>query len=128
MTKRDMHGPQQKMVEKSATDAVPNVPSSISNEAPAPQELNHIIEKPENAVVRSPRSVCSSVHLSSPSKLSVNACCEPCAKVTAPSSVMGMGISKSNRIIILLVVDSAFFFLELVVGKALVLFLPKVRF
>lgn len=34
--------------------------------------------------------------------------------------VVAMGLSKTNRIIILLVIDSAFFLLELITGKSLV--------
>lgn len=70
------------------------------------------IEKPEKALLR------TSPHLSAPSLLSVNDCCAPPAQVTAITTKK-MAISKSNRIIILLVIDSAFFIVELVVGKGI---------
>jgi hypothetical protein len=114
LTKPDMHGPQDEISEKSANtfedaSSLPQHGSLIA------QEFNHI-QKPEKAILRSSRTVCSSVYLSSPSELSVNECCAPCAPVAAVPT-WRMGISKSNKIIILLIIDSAFFLLELVVGK-----------
>lgn len=76
---------------------------------------HHFIQRPEQAVLGPDRSNTDFLNLPSPSTLSVNACCSP--KRRSPQSQAKMGMSKSSRIIILLVVDTAFFFLELIVGK-----------
>lgn len=110
LTKADVHGPPEEMMDTSAATSQ-DTSSSLNNEVQQ-------IEKPQKAILRSPRSFCSSIHLSSPSELSINACCATLAQVKVPTTKT-MGISKSNRIIILLVIDSAFFLLELVVGKEL---------
>lgn len=113
MTKPAVHGPPGELIiEKMATDF--NEPPALAqkDDSTSVQETVQI-QKPEKARLKSPRSVCNSIHLSSPSKLSIQACCAPTAQVIPRK----MGISKSNRIIILLVIDSAFFLLELIVGK-----------
>jgi hypothetical protein len=115
LTKPGMHGPQPEISEKSATTLEDGL-SLPQDESLNAQEVNHI-QKPEKAIIRSSRTVCSSVYLSSPSELSVNECCVPRAPVAAVPT-RRMGISKSNKIIILLVIDSAFFLLELVVGTS----------
>ena len=74
------------------------------------------IQAPEKAVLGPEPAVCLETLHPASSTLSVNACCKPNHRAAA-SQDKKMGLSKSNRIIILLVVDSAFFLLELIVGK-----------
>lgn len=124
------------MLEKRGWENDPPTPSSFTTDKPATgeqiqeiqqiqqiqqiQEIKQIkdvaIEKPQKAVLRSPNTLCPSIPLSSPSQLSVDACCAPYAPASA-AATSKMGLSKSHRIIVLLVIDSAFFLLELVVGK-----------
>lgn len=114
LTNADAHGPRHGMMEKSATTS-PDTASLVNNEIHTVRNPQHI-EKPQRAILRSPRGIRSSVHPPSPSKLSINECCAPRAPLRSHTDKK-MGISKSNRIIILLVIDSAFFLLELVVGR-----------
>lgn len=114
LTNAHAHGPRHEMMEKSATTS-PDIASLVNNDIPTVRNPEHV-EKPQRAILRSPRGICSSVHPPSPSELSINECCAPRAPLRSPPDKK-MGISKSNRIIILLVIDSAFFLLELVVGK-----------
>lgn len=124
LTKPSMHGPLE-MSEKTWSVIAHHEPPPLQEytkekESGSPTtEENLPIGKPEKAILRSSRRPCSSIRLSSPSQLSVNACCAPRQQVPASSPDRKMGISKSNRIVILLVIDSAFFLLELVAGKAL---------
>ena len=124
LTKADILGPRDEIIactlttEKDATNshkAAPSPHNINSKEFTPAREIQETpetqeIEKPEKAFLRSPRRVCSSA------ELSVNACCAPHAPLKRPTSKT-MGLSKSNRIIVLLVIDSVFFLVELVVGK-----------
>jgi hypothetical protein len=122
LTKADILGSRDELIsactlttEKDATNS-PKAASSPHNinskEFTSVQKVQEVqeIEKPEKAFLRSPRRVYSSA------ELSVNACCAPHVPLKRPTS-RKMGLSKSNRIIVLLVIDSVFFLVELVVGK-----------
>jgi hypothetical protein len=102
------------MTEKNATNSQDSTSSShnINTNEPTPAQEAQRIEKPEKAFLRSPRSrsLCSSA------ELTVNACCAPHVPLENTTGKT-MGLSKSNRIIVLLVIDSIFFLVELVVGK-----------
>jgi hypothetical protein len=121
LTKTDILGSRDEIIsawplttEKDATIShkAASSPHCINTEDSSPVKEIHQtrkIEKPEKAFLRPPRRVCSSA------ELSVNACCAPHVALKRPTSKR-MGLSKSNRIIVLLVIDSAFFLVELVVG------------
>jgi hypothetical protein len=127
-----MRGTTYQMSEKTAAaaaDADADATSTLENNArkDAPPALSKtelptalqdicVIERPEKAVLRPTQFICSSIYLSSPSELSINSCCALRAHVT-PVAAGKMHLSKSNKIIILLVIDSIFFLLELVVGQ-----------
>lgn len=77
-------------------------------------------QKPENAHVKAEQFHPQSYSLShrpvfSPSDLSLNQCCAPKVQHLR-SDRSKMALSKSQRIIILLAIDSAFFLVELVIG------------
>jgi hypothetical protein len=56
--------------------------------------------------------------LSSPSAVTLNECCAP-RSAPAPPSKRKMGLSKTQRIAILLGIDSVFFIIELTIGERL---------
>lgn len=77
---------------------------------------SNLLTKPPQAYLRPCRGVSSP---SSPSKAStetLNECCAPLPAQKSPTATT-MGLSKTHRIIILLGIDSAFFLVELIVGK-----------
>lgn len=78
------------------------------------------LARPAKAHLRPLRTTPSAVCPFSPSQLTLDECCMPYAPVNS-ASTKKMGLSKSTRIIILLVIDSAFFITELVIGRFTVL-------
>ena len=114
------HGPQQEFLEKrrivwmdGCADSNTALPlCSLPTSSIDPPN----IQRPEKAVLSPAQNNADFYNLPSSSTLTVNACCTPNRRGPR-SEPRKMGLSKSNRIIILLVVDTAFFFLELIVGE-----------
>ena len=91
----------------------PTVASSSSPALLDDTELSHIPVRPPAVYLSPPKSQSTTPFDSSTT--TINECCAP--KRTQPATPRKMGLSKSQRIGILLAIDSAFFVLELVVGK-----------
>ena len=101
--------------------------TAISNSSSAPPlleppqlhpPLELSLQKPQAVYLPIPSGQQLSISHPSLSQLSLNQCCAPLGATASPRLAQRkMGLSKSNRIILLLAIDSAFFLLELVVGQ-----------
>ena len=99
----------------------PPSPSSITTATHCyhqhpPLELE-LIQKPGQAYFSPHRIATSSSSPFTASTETIHECCAP-LPAQAPRTPRKMGLSKTQRIVILLGIDSAFFLLELIVGKS----------
>jgi hypothetical protein len=75
-----------------------------------------LVRRPEAAYLSPHRALPSFEFLSTTSSITLNECCAPSRPQTTLTHT-AMGLSKTQRIAILLAIDSAFFLVELIVGK-----------
>lgn len=75
-----------------------------------------LVKRPETAYFTPRRALPSFEFISTTSSLTLNECCAP-SRPQTPSTHATMGLSKTQRIAILLAIDSAFFLVELIIGK-----------
>ena len=73
------------------------------------------IQRPEKAHIRGSADIPTLDWSSHASEESLNECCAPCKETVGSRG--RMGLSKTKRILVLLAIDSAFFLLELIVGR-----------
>ena len=94
-------------------------PSQCHQQIPCTSTTDHkdleLVARPEKAYL-SPHKCLASLSPFSHSSTTLNECCAP-SSATRPRKHWKMGLSKSQRIIILLGIDSCFFLIELIVGE-----------
>lgn len=99
----------------STTTSSPS-PSYPTNPTLDSDQSIELVTRPETAYLSPHRALPSFESLSSPSSIALNECCAP-SNPQSTSAPTTMGLSKTQRIGILLAIDSAFFLVELVIGE-----------
>jgi len=104
----------------------PTTSSATGTSSPSPSYPNNLtvdshqsielVRRPEAAYLSPHRALPSFESFSSPSSITLNECCAPSSpqSTSAPTT---MGLSKTQRIAILLAIDTVFFLIELIIGE-----------